>query len=294
MWAGYLYLTLSAPYDSSNQLHLTKEVTNLIRLSIAVPYLLIWLAAAYSFVKIKRYAIAIKPSIESSAFNKIANGVLILLGSLILASYSNSLKNLLVDNATLRPILTIITNYAYVFPYLFGFILLFKSAKELLNQHMNVKIPFSNYIVLGIPLVVFVYVWLELIFTNETRVIAVTEASKFATYYLPDSILILTIVIPSLITWVLGVLTVIKFRLYYHRVKGILYKIALSTMIQGLVGVILGSVFLQSLLSLGSKRLIELGLDSLLLVIYFFLFLQAVGFYLIARGANKLTKIENV
>lgn len=294
-WSVYLYLTMSAPFDASNRLHMTKEAIDLLRLSFALPYLLIWLAAAYSFIRIKRYAVTIQPSREASSFHKIANGIILLLGSLILASTSSAAKNYFVDFTDLRPLLTIFTNYAYVVPYLFAFILLFRGVKELISQQGNGKMPFHNYFLYGIPLILFVYIWLELIFTNPSRVIPpAVDVSKFATYYLPDSLLVLTIVIPSIITWVLGLLTIIKLRLYYLKVKGVLYKLAFSSIVQGLIGVTLGSVFLQALLSLGPQRLINLGLEYILFLIYVFLFLQALGFFLIARGANKLTKIEAV
>lgn len=293
LWSIYSFLTLTAPNISPNQLHISQQTLNILRLSFAIPYLLIWLSAAYSYIKIKRYAAAISPSNESSAFRKVGTGILLLLCSLVISTFASTSRNIMVDNAQMRPILTILTNYAYVFPYLFAFILLYKSTKEFGLQNPNLKFTARNCIHYGIPLILLAYVWLELIFTNPYRVVP-GNASKFASYYLKDSLLILTIVIPSLISWFIGLLSVIKLKIYYKKVSGKIYKRALSSLVNGLSGVIAASVFLQALLSLGPQRLLDLGLEKLLGFIYLFLIIQALGFYFIARGASNLTKIESV
>ncbi len=293
IWGLYLYLLYNSPNTTSNQLQIPQQTLDLLRITVAVPYLLIWLAAMYSYTKIKRYAIAIKPSVESSAFDKIANGIFFLLISLILSTIASSLRNYLVDYTQWRPALTILTNYAFVLPYLFAFFLLMRGTVELVSQYENFRIPYTKYLIFSIPLVLFTFIWLELIFTNESRVTS-GEVSKFASYYLKDSLLVLTIVIPSLVTWVIGLRTILKIWVYHKIVKGIIYRQALTSFIYGLMGVILGSILLQSLLSLGAQRLLKIGLSGVLQIIYLFIIIQVIGFFLIARGANKLTKIEEV
>jgi hypothetical protein len=293
LWGAYVYLSLTTPTTPNNPIHLSAMQVTLLKLSVAIPYLLTWLAAAYSTIKIKRYAVAIKPSKESYAFTNIARGTAILLASLILSTFASSIRSYFVGYAEMRSILTILTNYAYVFPYLLAFIFLLKGTRQLALQNGNLKISMSNYIFFTVLLIVLAYIWLELIFSNQYRVIAGT-GSPFASYYLKDSLLILTIVLPSLITWVIGFFSVLQLRSYYKKVSGILYRRALSSLFYGVVGVIFASIFLQALLSLGARRLIDLGLERLLTLIYIFVIIQVVGFIFISRGARKLTKIESV
>ncbi len=292
LWSIYAYLTLTSP-NTVNQYHLSQQTIHIIRISFAIPYLLIWLSAAYSYVKIKRYAVAISPSSESLAFKKIGTVVLLLLSSLVISTYASTARNIMAEIPQMRPILTILTNYAYVFPYLFAFVLLYRSTKEFGQQQANIKFTVRNCVVYGIPLVLLAYAWLELIFTNPYRVVP-GSASKFASYYLKDSLLILTVVIPLFISWFIGLLSVIKLKIYHQKVAGKIYRNALSSLVNGLIGVIAASVFLQALLSLGPQRLLDLGLEKLLGFVYLFLIIQALGFYFIAKGANNLTKIESV
>ncbi|MBA3724101.1 MAG: hypothetical protein H0W89_04415 [Candidatus Levybacteria bacterium] len=293
LWGLYLLFLFNSPNTASAQLHISEQAVNLLRLTIAIPYLLIWLTAAYSFTKIKSYAQLISPSRESSAYHKIANGILFLFISLIVSTLMGSLRTFFGDYADTRPIFTILTNYAYILPYLCAFTLILRGTIELSHQPEELKISLKKYIVCGVPFILFAYVWLELIFTNQTRLIP-GEGNRFATYYLKDSLLVLTVVIPSLITWFVGLVTVLKLWLYRRVVKGIIYKRALSSLVYGLTGVVFGSIILQALLSLGNRRLLDLGLAGLLGVIYVFIFIQIVGFLLIARSAKKLTKIEAV
>lgn len=293
LWGIYVYISFTTPTNPQSPIQLSPLQLILLRLSVVVPYLLTWLAAAYSTVKIKRYALAIRPSKESEAFNNISKGIAVLMASLILSTFASSIRSYFAGYEQLRSVLTIITNYAYVFPFLIAFIFLLKGAIQLARQNAAFKIPFINYFLFAIPLIALAYVWLELIFSNQFRVIA-GGGSQFASYYLKDSLLILTIVLPSLFAWIMGFLAVINLRMYYKKVSGILYKRALSSLFYGFVSVIFASIFFQALLSLGARRLLDLGLERLLALIYIFVFLQALGFFLISRGARKLTKIEAV
>lgn len=294
LWCVYLAFTFIAPNNTaSTQMQLSDQALNLIRLTVAIPYLLIWLAATYSFIKIKRYAMGIRPSREASAYDNIALGVFFLLISLILSVLVGSLRTFLVDYTHLRPMLTILTNYTYVVPYFFAFAFLLHGTNKLALQKQSLTISLTKNILLGLFLTGFAYLWLELIFSNPSRVTPGT-ASKFASYYINDSLLVLTIVIPSLITWLIGLRTILKLWIYRNLVKGTIYKRALSSFVYGLTGVIIGSIIIQALLSLGAQRILVLGLSGVLQVIYVFVLIQIIGFLLVARGAQKLTKIEEV
>ncbi len=221
VWGLYLLLVFNSPTNTQNPLQISEQTLTILRLTIAIPYLLIWLVAAYSFVKIKTYAKLISPSRESSAYHKIANGIFFLFISLIISTLMSSLRTFFGDYADTRPLFTMLTNYAYILPYLCAFALILRGTIELSHHPEELKISLKKYIICGVPFILFAYMWLELIFTNQTRLIP-GEGNRFATYYLKDSLLVLTIVIPSLITWFVGLITVLKLWLYRGVVKGII------------------------------------------------------------------------
>lgn len=291
LWSAYAIATLVAPNTTSGPLRVSTENLFLIRLSIAIPYLLIWLAATYSFIKIRRYSLTIAPSKESTAFKYIAYGILLLLLSLSMTTLVSTTRTALVNHEELRAPLTILTNYLYIFPYLGAFALLFTGAYKL-NSYLSLE-HFKRYAIYAIPFLLFAYFWLESIFTNQFRVNPPPEA-QLATYYLKDSLLVLTFVFPGLIAWSLGFLAALRLKEYHAKVQGSLYRSVLSSLVYGIIGVIIASIFLQALLSLGIQRLVDLGLSRILLLIYLFLLIQGIGFLSISNGAKKLTRIESV
>jgi hypothetical protein len=290
-WDLYLLLTLSAPATSANQFHIAPVVLVFLKLTIALPYLVIWLSATYSFICVKNYAFSIHPSPEWRAFTDLSHGVAILLLSLIFSTIAGSLRPHFALHEFWHPMFTIITNYTYVFPYLVAFYFFYHSARSLAPlAHADKQSPWRS-LVYAVPFIVFVYFWLETIFTNTARMTTHSMTLE-ATYYLKDSLLILTIIIPSLLSWALGLQTYLLLSQYYQHVKGLLYKRALSSFVYGLASVILGSIVLQAVLSVGSTRLYHLGLGGLLLIIYIFLVIQTIGYMLLAHGAQNLSRIE--
>lgn len=246
----------------------------------------------HAIIRLRRYTKAIGNNEESQGFTYFFKGMIILLIGLMLTSLVPTLKGVLHTQGRSTQALTITTNYAYVIPYLLAFWCFFLGARKL-SSRIREKNSTLTYIFYGALLTMFAYIWLDLIFTNSSRTVSTNPAIP-ATYYLRDSLIILTIVLPSFIAWILGFLGVLELRRYGTQVKGILYRSALRSFIKGVGGVIIGSVLLQGLLSLGTARLLQLGLDKLLIIIYMFLIIQGLGFFFIAQGSRRLTKIESV
>lgn len=295
LWLVYLFLSLTMPTTQEAKdlaPQLSELELDLIRLTVALPYLLIWLAAAYSFKRVRRYSKIIEESKEAQGFSHIATGLLILLVALLLSTAASTIDSFVNQSSGLHEALTITTNYFYIFPYLIAF-WFFLVGGHSLSKRVKRQLPVGRLIIYGLFLAIFTYFWLDLIFTNQSRKLAVPP-NETATYYLRDSLIVLTIVIPSVIAWTLAILSVINLKSYILKVKGIIYRQFLSAFVLGVWGVVLSSIFLQGLLSLGSERLLDLGLGKILGVIYFFFILQIFGFLFIARGAKRLTKIERV
>src|SRR5262249_10846944 len=110
---------------------------------------------------------------------------------------------------------------------------------------------------------------------------------------LPHSILLVTLVLPHILSWFLGILAIINIAKYARQVQGNLYRDALKNLIRGIAGVIFFTVVYQIIL-FASQFLANLSLGLTLLIIYLLLILYALGFLFVQAGAKKLMRIEVV
>jgi hypothetical protein len=112
-------------------------------------------------------------------------------------------------------------------------------------------------------------------------------------YFLPIWLLLLTVIIPYLYAWFVGLLAAYEITSYSQQVRGVLYKQALHLLVGGLVAVIAGSILLQYISSVDPSPG-HLVLDYRLLLVVLFRIVIGIGFVLIAAGANRLKRIEEV
>ncbi len=292
VWVFYAYLNVTTPSNNTaSQFNISHTTLLLLRATIVLPYLLIWLITTNAFRKVYRYSLSISGSHEARAFRQLAFGIAALLFGLILTALLGAIRGFTHSESTERMILTVFINYCYVVPPLVAFGLFLAASRKLVHRLQPAK-NLGIFIVVGTLLTIFALGWLDLIFSNPTR--NENVGSVTATYYLRDSLIIMTIAIPSFITWIFGVLTIINFKHYQEVVKGVLYRKSLHSFVWGFAGVILNIIFFQELISIGGGKLLGFGLRGILIVIYAYLLLQGISFYMIARGANHLQKLESV
>ncbi|HTM68515.1 MAG TPA: hypothetical protein VL426_04395 [Candidatus Binatia bacterium] len=292
LWTAYAALNFLTPTTENNALGLSPVSLALIRVSIVVPYLLAWLAGTYGALTLFDAAKSMPEKEDRSAFRQIAMGILILLGGVIVTSFVSGIRSYMMPSGRDVSSFVIVINYLYVFVPLAGFFYIFNGAGRLRGAP-GTELS-AAWAICGTALLLLfsaLYVWL--IFTNPTR--QTSSDPKIApSYFLPDAAIVLTIVIPFLATCVLALLAILRLLRYYRGVTGFLYKRSSLHLMYGLLGVITGSLLLQALLSLGSGRLLGLGLGPLLLVIYVFLIVQTLGYVFVALGARKLAAVERV
>jgi hypothetical protein len=112
-------------------------------------------------------------------------------------------------------------------------------------------------------------------------------------YALPIWLMLLTVIIPYLYAWFVGLLAAYEITTYTKQVRGVLYKQALHLLVIGLLAVIIGSITLQYVSSVAPAAG-HLTLNYRLLLITLFRVVDGIGFVLIAIGALRLRKIEEV
>lgn len=290
-WVAYLIITFRQPAQQTNQLwDITPLQLNLIRLTVAVPYLLIWLAAFYGARRLDAYRSSLDEGQHRKAFGAISVGLHVLAVGLLTTTIVSSLRNFVGQQSDAVKGLTILLNYLYVLFPLVGFIKLRTGTLELLKE-AHADPPTKARIAAILLAAAFGALLLFLVFTDAGRSMSETAGGR-ATYYLPDALIVLTLIVPFLISLPFGALATFNLYAFVRKSTAVIYEKTLPHLANGIMMIVAATVFLQLLLSLGSGRLLGLGLLNILLIVYAFLAMQAAGYLLVAKGAGRLAKLQ--
>jgi hypothetical protein len=290
--AIYILIVMIIPTDPATlaRYHITQGQARLLNITVVAPLVVIWYLAMNGFVRFWQYSKVIRTSKEGWAFTLLAYGLLFLAFSLPINAILSALFNYIrVHNLGLTPTATILKNYISLGFALLSFGLLARGAVLLIISHKE-KIRYKPVIPLFMaPLMVIitsVFTWL---------VIGAQQSSNGNqnVYYLPNWLVIFTIVIPYMAAWLAGVLSIYYIYVYHQKVNGAVYKQAFSELAIGLGVVTFISVTLQ-LLTTVTEQINRLRLTPILFIIYLLVILYAVGFWYIADGSKKLQKFEEV
>jgi hypothetical protein len=93
--------------------------------------------------------------------------------------------------------------------------------------------------------------------------------------------------------WAVGIFAAYNINLYRQKVAGIIYRRSWGYLAMGLGWLIVTSIIFQYLTTL-TARLTHLSIYWLLAIVYILLLVLSAGFVLVAIGARKLKKIEEV
>lgn len=289
---AYLLLTYFAPIRMG-RFDLTVAQIRLIQASFAIPIIVIWIAAFYGAVRFKHYSHSIISSPDGKALNQVSNGLLLLASGLIVGSLFSALRSYItITDADSLRLFTITNNYLQIGLPLVAFLVMFGGSQKLLDL-INLKRPKASSAALVLGGSVLVVALYALFFLNNQYRNSTPDPTTYASYYLPDLALMLTVWAPVVIYWGISLFVVLDLRAYVQLVKGTIYKEAMSRLVRGIMAVTLFSVSLQ-FLSTAASIFANIGLEALLGIIYLILIAYAIGYLYIASGAKKLTKIEEV
>jgi len=250
-----------------------------------VPYGLIWFAAFYGYGQLQAYSKAVPHSGEGKAFRKISDGLRILAWGLILqAMLALILNAVALGNTGLHAFITIVNHYFALAVALVAFIYVNNGTHQLVNL---VHARLSQF---GTRILIVVAALVGALFQHYVVINQNTNQNPF---YLSIYPLIITIIVPYIFTWVVGIISVYELRAYAARVKGVLFRHALDQLAAGLIIVILISIAVQYVTTAFSASA-HPSLGSMLTIGYILLAVEALGFALVAFGAKRLKKIEEV
>jgi hypothetical protein len=285
--ALYLAVTFLSPvpHKTLQHYHLTLLAMRFIDLAIVVPLIAIWGAAFYGYFKLSQYARLVKRGDDGKAVRKLSYGVLFLA---LWLPVSSIISSVLKDVAIVHPNFTtpsvVAHDYLSLLLPLVGFLFISEGARDFseLAKHRPGR---RAIYAMGLIIITVGVIYSYLVTNTQNRL--------NAAYHLDTAMVLITLVIPYIFMWFLGMLASYEIYNYHLRVKGILYSRSLGLLAYGMGAMIITSIFLQYLTTL-SSRLSALSLNWILALIYVLLIILAFSFILIALGAKRLQKIEEV
>ncbi len=293
LWLIYAGLTFNSPTpaQTTGRYGLSTTELRVLRATVVLPFLFIWLAGIYAVVRFNRYLKYISDSNEAEGFRNIVYGLICLLIVIVVPQFINLYTTYNPESFEIQRRVTIVRNYSNIILYLSAFWFILKASRHLVGSISEAK---PNKMSLFIPIFMFVLsiFYILLIFLNDYRGVSDDPLIR-PTYYLPDILIILTIALPYIIIWSLGTVAILKIHLFSKHVPGIIYRNAFSRVAFGLASIIGLSIIFQ-FISQSGAYFGRAGLGVILLIVYVILIAIAVAYLFIAKGAKALAAIEEI
>ena len=288
----YLLLVFFLPANkiAQHNYHLSSVGYHVLLFVVILPLIGIWFGAFYSYARLRQYSDAIDETHEGHDFSKLTRGftwlawgsVLTALSSIILSAIANARPGFLATSiiiANYASLLVPLVAYSYISTGARG--LNIRAKVSITGQGAKALILFFMFIGVAYCYVTFRYLDLHSVGSNNNP------------YYLPAWLMILTVIIPFLYTWFIGLLAAYEIYLYSKHIQGILYQRAMRLLSGGVISVIASSIAIQYLRS-AVPRTGHLSLNNVLLIVNIAYIFMAFGYVLISLGARQLRKIEEV
>lgn len=293
-WVAAFYVLLSLLLPASEATRqaygLTTFEYHVVALLVAFPTLMVWLAAFIGYSQLRGYARAVRKTPEGIYFDQLAGGITWLAWSLPVSVIVPLVFNSIADNGrNFHAGSIIVSNYMTLILPLVAFSVIAGASRGLLAT-VKVKLTLTNarFIIAAFLLLGVLYCFATFRHFDLTSL-----GSTQNPYFLPLWFMVVTVTVPYLYAWFMGILAAFEITLFSRSVKGVLYKRPLGLLAAGLLLVILSSVAQQYTASV-EPRLSHLVLDYRLVLTLLFRLITGGGFILIALGARRLQKIEEV
>lgn len=289
---SYLGLILLLPANSRamENYDLSALEYRILYLAVVFPVLVVWFAAFFGYAKLQEYAQSIKGAPEAPAFQRLATGCRWLAWSLPVPALTAVTFNALADVwPALHSTAIIMVTYVTLILSLVAFSIIGMASRELISRakvRLSAVGTRSVMLLFVIGGVLYCYLTFRQFEPGNLN-------STNNPYHLPIWVMLLTVIIPYLYAWFVGLLATYEIAAYAKRVRGVLYKQALHLFVAGLITVISASIALQYISTVEPPSG-HLSLNYRLLLITIFRILDGVGFALIAVGILRLKKIEEV
>lgn len=294
-WGGltflYALLIVVLPENTQSiaQYHLSHNQYRLLTLLLSVPLFAIWFAAFYGYSALMEYVETIQESREATGLLRLSHAARWLAwGQPGLSILSLTLYSVANRHSGFLTAAIIIINYTGLLISLFAFSAAHDGARQLIAQ-TRLRMPPTAAKTLQLLFVSLGVAYCYIVFRYANLQSFGNSNNPFR---LPLWLLVTTLLIPYLYAWFVGLVAVYDIAIVAKGTKGVLYRQALSLLSSGF-GVVIASSIISQYLYMALPRYGQLLFGRIFLA-YLVLFFFAVGFTMIALGAKRLKKIEDI
>lgn len=283
----YIVLNLVLPGNrgTMNTYHLTASEYHILLFLINIPIAAIWFVAFYGYKLLQDYSRMIDTSAEGPNFHRISRGLAWLAWGPPLTSIISSLLYAFAYHSMHRYYFALVLNhYLSVLIPVVAFSLIQGGTHRLTFDQFRPSAQHLRWV-----FAIFTLFGVSFSFYSFNQI---TPASSNP-FHLNPWLTVLTIIVPYLYAWYMGLYGAFEILLYRQNAKGLLYRRGLSLLSYGIVTIIISSIAVEFLNS-GTRYLTQLHLNVVLLLIYLFLLIYALGYIVVAAGAKRLKRIEEI
>lgn len=287
----YVWVTLSLPVDPAalQRYHLNQVQAIWTNLSVIIPLAAVWLSAFYGYITFRSYAENIKDSVDGEVLHKLSTGLMILAFSLPLLALIGAVFSHLAAGHPKYLGVMVVVRHIFVVGFPLAAFMIISNATELLVKQIKRRTSFlQNHNLLSLLVII-----ASSLFCGVIVALMDENAAPKNLYSFPAWAVILLLVVPYMYLWYRGITAVYNLYFYRKHVKGHLYKKSFGYLAFGLGTVIVLAILIQ-LATVLTPQLQRLHFTPLLFMVYALIALYALGYGMIAAGAKRLTKIEEV
>ena len=294
LWVALIYTVLifilTASAATRQEYHLSALEYHVISFAVAIPTLLVWLAAFIGYAKVREYAWSVRKTPEGIYFDELAGGVTWLAWSLPVGTIIPTVLNAIANNhPAFHNASIILSNYLNLILALIAFSVIAGASRGLLGSvKMKLSLSSARFLIMGFLLLGVLYC-----FFTFRRLDLSSLGSADNPYFLPVWLMVISVIVPYLYAWFMGLLASFELTIFSRQVRGVLYRQPLAMLVGGLLTVIFSLVALQYIASV-EPRVGHLVFNYKLALTLLFRLIGGGGFVLLALGANRLRKIEEV
>jgi hypothetical protein len=283
VYSGFTLLPAPSPAILA-QYHLSPLGLRIIDVTIIVLQAVIWYAGFYGYAKLRQYARPIRKERDGKHVATLTKGIFLMVMWLPVSTTISVVLNFIAAHHTgFVPAAAIIHNYLNLALPLLGVVFIGLGARGL-SEIVKQRPTYHAISILAALLIYIGLVYYRLVATTEHRA---------SVYHMSIWLILLTLVAPYIYMWFMGLLATYEIYNYRLKVAGIVYRRSWWLLALGIGWLMVSSVGVQYLTTL-SAWLMHLSIYWILAIVYSLLLVYSVGFVLIALGARRLQKIEEV
>ena len=292
--ALYLFLVTIHPIDDATMERrgLSLAQAQIAGLSVAIPMVIIWWLAFYGALHLYEYSRSIRRAPDGPPFFKLSIGMLLLAWYLPVRMAAKAILNY---SAHLYPsfsnVVDVTITYVNLLVPVIAFVVIGFAVRDL-SKLANIKTSLRTNYILGLA---FISISVALCYVTFAVTDTIAPNNWLATSQtaIPLPLRVVTVTIPYLFMWFVGLVAAYEMYLYQRQIKGVFYRQSLRLLSAGITSVILASIAIQ-FLTVTAGRLQHLPFGVILGIAFSLILLVGVAFMMISRGVQRLKRLGEV